>query len=432
MSHTSPATFLVWSIIASILFAFLIFHLWSFDRFQCLKWNNATSGAFKRLMTYSYLTSTPLILAYSLGFTVIKYKQGFIDLDGQIIPKPFELWPKEDQNAVFPFLLAFSIGWSLEMITHLEELCFWLFLVNSGSVQQDWFKSWYFRVWAIGSVVALTYMPVLTILTRSDVLKCEAYTFLAGSLGSLSLTLWFTPILWAFPAFLSSLKSEGVDMGTVVRLTKFHELNMIRVCFRFIFTVPLVILGADGVRPHSHINESMLWTDFLVMLAGFGCCISSSLTLVIFFPRSVESEIAAKDAAQERKRSRSNHMAPSQMSFQDAYSYGHRTQDFGSTYAPSPSQKIMFPADGSVSGDQYRAVTPSKDLGSDYDRETLDVPRLAAMRPNRRRGADIEMGGIDGNHDVLSEANLSAHNLRRMASGKVHPMVHNFVSPIDF
>ena len=56
-------------------------------------------------------------------------------------------------------------------VTHLEELCFWLFLVNSGSVQQDWFRSLYFKTWIVGSVIAITYMPLVTIFTRSDPLK---------------------------------------------------------------------------------------------------------------------------------------------------------------------------------------------------------------------------------------------------------------------
>jgi hypothetical protein len=70
------------------------------------------------------------------------------------------------------------------------------------------------------------------------------------------------------------------------------------VVFRLLFTVPLLILGVDGVRPHHHINESMLWTgiyicwpcypkiysydlDFLAIVAGFGVAISSGITLVV-------------------------------------------------------------------------------------------------------------------------------------------------------
>jgi hypothetical protein len=53
----------------------------------------------------------------------------------------------------------------------LPELCFWLFLVNAGSAQQDWFRSLYFKTWVGGSIIAVIYMPLVTIFTRSDVLK---------------------------------------------------------------------------------------------------------------------------------------------------------------------------------------------------------------------------------------------------------------------
>jgi hypothetical protein len=51
------------------------------------------------------------------------------------------------------------------------------------------------------------------------------------------------------------------------------------------------------------------------------------------------------------------------------------------------------------------------------------LTKLPAMRPNRRRGEDVEMGGIAG----LTETNLLKHNSRM---SNVNPMVHNFISPI--
>jgi hypothetical protein len=198
-----------------------------------------------------------------------------------VFPKPFVLWDVTSKNAIFPLYLCFSIGWSLEMVTHLEELCFWLFLINARSAHQDWFKSLYFRTWVVGSICAIIYMPVITILTRADPLRCEAFTFLSGSLGSLSLTIWFLPILWAFPNFLNNLRKEGVDTATLVRLTKFHELNGIRIVFRFFFVVPLLTLAVDGVRPHPTINLHMQWTDILSFMAAVGCVISSAITLVV-------------------------------------------------------------------------------------------------------------------------------------------------------
>lgn len=349
-------------------------------------------------------------MAYAFGFAIIKYQQGFIEFKGSIIPKPSSMWPEEQQRAIFPLMLVFSFGWSMEMTTHLEELCFWLFLVNAGSAQQDWFRSWYFRFWIVGSVVAIIYMPGITLLTRDDPLKCEAYSFLAGSLGSLSLTLWFTPVLWAFPAFLASLKNEGVDSATIVRLTKFHELNTIRVIFRFIFVIPFIILGVDGLKPHRHINESMLWTDFLTMTSAFGVSISSTLTLVIFFPRSVEGEIAAKDAAREQRRTgshRNTHLVP-----------------FESYRESAVSEDSFVHAHGHHGTALKPAFSPSgKEWATDSE---IELPTLPALRP-QRRGQDVEMGVSTGSAPLTAD-NLSQHNLR---PGNLNPLVHNFTSPID-
>ncbi|KAF8191060.1 hypothetical protein K438DRAFT_1831143 [Mycena galopus ATCC 62051] len=423
MSHTSPASYLVWGIISGVLFAFLVYHMYSFDRFRCLRWNRGPhSGTFKRIMTYSYLLSVPLIMTYALGFAVIKYRQGFIPFEGGIIPKPYTLWPESERRAIFPLMLTFTFAWSLEMITHLEELCFWFFVVKSIE-KQDWFRSRYFRAWIAGSCVAIIYMPLLTILTRADPLRSEAFTFLGGSLGSLTVTLSFAPILWAFPGFLASLKAAGVDNASIVRITKFHELNQIRVVFRFIFVVPLFILGVDGVRPHKHINESMLWTDFLTMIAAFGCCISSALTLVIFFPRSVEVEIAARDTAREKL---------SRLSNRPSYTSWH-SSNFGpeTPMLQSPSQfNTTYPLSiASPNGNKpsaYRAV-PSLD-GHPGVVNQIPWPQVAhkEWHYDRARGAQLYQTPA-----TVSGQSSQYHYRQRRPSEAIHPLMHEFTSPID-
>ena len=59
------------------------------------------------------------------------------------------------------------------------ELCFWLFLVNASASHQNWFNSLYFKLWVVGSVFAITYMPLVAILTRSDPLKVSYHVSLA-------------------------------------------------------------------------------------------------------------------------------------------------------------------------------------------------------------------------------------------------------------
>ncbi|KAF8806628.1 hypothetical protein BYT27DRAFT_7224369 [Phlegmacium glaucopus] len=429
MTHISPASYLVWTVLTSfvLLGAFLINHLWSFDRFQSLRWNSG-SGTFKRVMIYTYLLTLPLLFIYAFGFTIIKYSEGFIDVPFLgVVPKPYFLWGSSSQRAIFPLTFMFSMAWALELLEHiffirLYKLCFWLFLINASSVERSWFQSPYFKTWVVGSIVAILYMPLISILTRSDPLKNEAYCVLGGSLGGLCLTIWFLPILWSFPSFLNNLRSEGVDTATIVRLTKFSELNTIRVVFRFLFTVPLLILGVDGVRPHSHVNESLFATDFLVLVSGFGCIISSAITLVIFFPRSIEGEIAARDAAKERKRSRkgnSNGFSGIESHIQMS-SRQEPLIDSSYTLASPVRRDFALSSEGHDGGARYH---PNK---QDWTEEEPNFPEthvdLPPLRPNRKK--DIELG----RNDRLTEVNLSIHNVR---VGSVNPMISNYTSPID-
>ncbi|KAG8791896.1 hypothetical protein FRC17_008695, partial [Serendipita sp. 399] len=128
-----------------------------------------------------------------------------------------------------------------------------------------------------------------------DPYKAESWTFFAGGVGSLLITLWFLVVLFKFPKFLRRVRNEGAEADVVVRLTTFDELNRIRVGFRFFFAGPLLILAVDGILPGYHpINTNQFWTDLLSMVGGIGCIVSSILTLLIFFPRSIAKEAGYK------------------------------------------------------------------------------------------------------------------------------------------
>lgn len=434
MCHTSPATYLVWSTFSSALLAFLLYHLWSFDKFKCLRWDSGPySGAFKRVMTYSYLMSVPLLWVYSVGFAIIKYRAGFVLLPGAggvtVLPTPYTAWDPTSRAALFPLTLLFAIAWSLEMVTHLEELCFWYFLLNAGAQQRDWFRTWQFRLWVIGSIAAVTTLPLLTIFTRSDPLQSEKYLFFTGSLGSLTITLWFLPILWMFPTFLDSLKSEGVDMGTIVRLTKFSELNRLRVGLRFLFVLPLLILGIDGFRPRHVLNENMAITDLLVTMAGLGCLLSSAMTLVIFFPRSVEGEIAERDAARSRKWSASR-----QDSQMETGRWSQSNDSFvAPAYAPDDGgpYKLTSAAMTKNFEEQFEGYADFHDLSSIGHDKVFESPRpqppnFSPLRPNRRVDGGVELG-----NKVSSPDNSTSHSQNK-ARYSVNPMIHNWRSPLEF
>lgn len=201
-------------------------------------------------------------------------------------------------------------------------------------------------------------------------------------------------------------------------------------------------------------------SDLLATLAGFGVAISSGITLVvrillcphcwlsvtfsqIFFPRSIEGEIAARDASRERKRTRSQGKTSSMLDSRIFTGTGvsqsrHTNPDTPSGYllTSSPAkhtipQETSFSYDSHIDDTELRPVRAPQSPGKDWSEEDMDIPAslpslppLPPIRPNRRRGADVELGGMDG---MLTETNLSKHNLR---TSNLNPMVHNFTSPI--
>ncbi|KAH0828966.1 hypothetical protein J3R83DRAFT_2396 [Lanmaoa asiatica] len=394
-------------------------------------------------MTYSYLLSVPLLMIYAIGFSVIKYNYGFTIIPGDgIMPTPYQSWSRTAQNAVFPLYLSYSIAWGLEMVTHLEgarssvipvyrsttlatELCFWLFLINSGSVHRDWFRSPYFKTWAVGSCIAVFAMPLVTTFTREDVYKCEGI-HISGRKSRKSLVNDLVPAhlvdLSLFPCesrtdlvvwpgcfhviTLPAQKQHDVDINTLVRLTKFHELNCIRVVFRFMFTVPLVILGIDGVRPHQHINDKMLSTDLLAIIAGIGLVVSSGLTLVIFFPRSIEGEMALRDQQRSRRKQRAQRNL-------SRWDVAHMMQggDAQSSTNITPSKADLEQLNGLSFGTLPNASLslaglPAYDVVASRGNDRLpsmkatleDTDHLGgsiSLQPNRRNQAgDVEMGAV--------------------------------------
>ncbi|GJE98189.1 hypothetical protein PsYK624_144110 [Phanerochaete sordida] len=382
MSTASPTAYLLWAILSVLFLGFLIYHLWSYDKFRCLHWSAGRQpGAFKRVMTYSYLASVPLFVIYSIATTAIKFSEGWLLLpDGHVIPMPLTLYAPVNRHWIIPLGFVFSFAWGLELITHLEELAFWLYLLHQNPEKAEWFDSWEYRMW---------YMA------RRNLATLDAYIFLVGGAGSTGTTLLFLYVLWAFPKFLKHVKAEGADPTVVVRLATFYSLNLARVVFRFLFTIPLIIVAIDGIVGTSHpINRSVFWTDFLLMMAGIGCFVSTTITLLIFFPRSVTSEAGYKPKLPTSVGSSSpKSMPPSPSSVLDrsrAFSdmNGHLSSTFSQLGSPMESRHHFYPADSQIS--------EREEFDEDYEYEEDDAPPYASAdgHPGYPMDQQVESSGI--------------------------------------
>ncbi|KAG6878002.1 hypothetical protein C0993_000962 [Termitomyces sp. T159_Od127] len=176
------------------------------------------------------------------------------------------------------------------------------------------------------------------------------------------------------------------------------------------------------------------------MVAGFGCAISSSITLVIFFPRSVEGEIAARD---KRKRSRcrindayraSLYESRNEFTFTNTTQHSTRTFNNGipvqsSKFLASLPRTIVEPEMDKKVGDTdssvVRVMGEPVQTGStannwvDKQDALASLPRLI---PNRKKG-DIE----SGTNEQITRSNIARPDL---STSNVNHLVHNFTSPI--
>ncbi|TFK50744.1 hypothetical protein OE88DRAFT_1645045 [Heliocybe sulcata] len=443
MSGGSPTAYLLWAALAVLFQVFLILHLWSYDKFKCVRWNSGRQpGAFKRVMTYCYLGTLPALVVFGVAMTDLKFKEGYmVYREGRlrsieeissltrypaIMPKPYELWSPGHRHWLLPLFFVFSGAWALEIVTHLEELSFWVFLLRQGPARRDWFSSAEFRIWY---------------LARKNLETCQAWIFLAGSCASTATTVAFIYVLWMFPGFLLHVKSQGAEIDVVVRLATFYQLNLIRVCFRFIFTLPLLILAIDGVQGAHPILMSPFGSDILLMLAAIGCFVSSAITLLIFFPRSLVKEEdyappqGSLHATSPKTAEALSHRCPRCRS--RAFNTGPPPSEARSpapsttgSYFPfpnpepySPGSEIMLDAPS-----MYHSRTRDKrrdredDVGVDAQTLDLGLHRVITQPPpSYRRHSSV----------ILAISRRPSQQELQASQSNLHPYVTTFTSPID-
>ncbi|KZS88184.1 hypothetical protein SISNIDRAFT_460050 [Sistotremastrum niveocremeum HHB9708] len=463
MDQASFAPFILWSALALMSASYFLLHIWKYDRFRCLRLSfGPTTCRFRRFMIYSYLISLPLLLAYSIGFTTLKISEGLKITPEGVISKPAIDWTPYHQSLIFPLNLSFSVAWAFETTTHLEELCFWLFLLHAEDDNIDWLRSRFFYLWSGGSMVALITLPLVAILTRHDYAKSQALVYLIGSIFGIVLTLCFIPILFVFPEFIQSLKDLNVERDILLRLLKFHELNTTRVIYRFVFLIPLLIVGIDGVSSsHAILGRSLVRTDILTIIAGLGAAISSFITVQIFFPRSIEVDLQRQERRESARRIRNLSISNSHNACDDsmqcirpspyllqtgvAVPY-HFSPDFIQVPPPNPVDRV-----NSLGGAENRiarlfvqndASVCSSRLTLQGVEDVKSLMNIPAQREKLDRNHDLELSKSIGlpppppdlARYPLTKENLAKHtelSVKERRRSSLHPLLKTFLTPPD-
>ncbi|KAL0568756.1 hypothetical protein V5O48_013226 [Marasmius crinis-equi] len=146
----------------------------------------------------------------------------------------------------------------------------------------------------VARMAAVLGMPIAVLVRRHDYDECIAWILFSGSSAGTITTISFIYVLLRFPDFIRRVKKEGVEPDVVVRLATFYQMNIIRIVFRFLFNFSLLTLALDGIQGTHAISRTVAAADLLSMLGGIGCFVSSAITLLVFFPRSITRESGYK------------------------------------------------------------------------------------------------------------------------------------------
>lgn len=433
MSNGAPTIFLLWSILSTTFQVFLAQHLWAYDKFNCLRWNSGRQpGAFKRVMTFSYLLTLPLLTTFGVALAALKYKEGYIlSPRGDVEPRPYSMWSSDTKRWIVPLNFVLAVAWASELVTHLEELNFWIFLIHQGPSRRSWFRSWEFLTWVVGSICALITLPLTAGLTRHDLDQSQGWIFLIGSAAGTTTTILFLYVIVRFPGFVTLVRVGGAPPDVVARLQTFHRLNLYRVVFRFLFTVPLFIVAFDSVGKRTDKHRTFVnifWSDFLFTIGLLGCFASSAITLLIFFPLPPKNTCP--------------HPHPPPSPFQSPKSAESLVHDAPNSHAGENSEDTVWDrgsirsaehgefemTDGLVYTDGYQSSSEgSLEHCGTQEGVEHDLSRRGSRR-SRRRPQSLPIALERGRAQL-------ALSLRWAEAGGtttcLHPYVMNFTSPID-
>ncbi|GAA5896485.1 hypothetical protein JCM6882_001027 [Rhodosporidiobolus microsporus] len=301
--HYSPQIALAQTTIAIFLLAFLIYWTILYDRYAHIKVfrvnfrremevpGRRSREVFKRLMIYFYLIGLPLFCIQGSWYAWIKYEVGFYPANDTGNPVDYHEWPSRYRAHIGPLQILFAIAWAAEIIVHLEELMFFLHLVNMTATSRPWFRSWHFRITVFGAVSAFGACLGVVGGYWSNPLRGEAVLLLVASTFIVFTSIAFFRVMYIFPRFLAELRVGGGTTEVLIRLKGWHELNKIRIPARLLFGVPLFILAIDGCTEDTLLNRHIVWVDTLTFIALFGFAVQAVITLLIFLPRSWAYEL---------------------------------------------------------------------------------------------------------------------------------------------
>jgi hypothetical protein len=308
MTHLSDYSYLERGYAVLVYLIWAVYLLWRDDRWRGfrvlrrLSWcghrrRHLDRPEFRVLLTGLLLASMSLSVIYDILSSIVKYREGFTEVDEIIIQTPRKMYSPSNERIVLVADVFLDLSWTLRTSAMFLLQAFWSHVVRpytgGGRTGSDFMSSREFRCYQVASIVSLILYPTLQglFLALDEVsLSTIAPQFVSHAEGILVAFLSVITIR-RFRRLIRSLRP--LRTGCVPLFRYYIRMNILLIIAIAMDTGCLLIINLDTVINQGQLQRHKWAFDLLTRVFNFGFTATYMIMFFILYPIHGAGELAA-------------------------------------------------------------------------------------------------------------------------------------------
>ncbi|KAI9299575.1 hypothetical protein BJ944DRAFT_210180 [Cunninghamella echinulata] len=200
---------------------------------------------------------------WDVTMTYIKYKEGYILVNGETIVAPFDTWSTRHQRIAMTTSYVQSIAVSLQVCIYYMLQCFWHYLTNTVA-KKDFMGSFEFKFYIVWSLASMILYPILEWYFHEDLEAAEAIPDLIYGIQVLLSACLGVRTHYRFKRLIKNAINTNANTMVVNKLSYFSNINFLMIPCLFSYSFTYLIGVLDGLVGKNQIAQNRFATDCLL------------------------------------------------------------------------------------------------------------------------------------------------------------------------
>ncbi|KAI8096667.1 uncharacterized protein BX664DRAFT_324567 [Halteromyces radiatus] len=284
--HLSDFTYLERCTIYVYAIFYFFYSIWKSDGFQCLRLKKILSGELKSVLTVLMMLTMTAQVVWDLTFTYIKYNEGYMELNGQAIIKPYQYWSPQNQQLALAVNYIEAAAYSLQTSLYVMLQCFWNYLSNSVA-NKDFMGSFEFKFYIVWSILSMAMFPILQWYYHYDPIKEEVIPQFAYA-GEVFITaLLGIRTFLRFRRIIQHGRETNANPLVINKMKYFMDINSLMTACLFSYSISFLIMCIDGMTDAKVIATNKFAVDCILANINITVLFLYILFIAVFHPRKL-------------------------------------------------------------------------------------------------------------------------------------------------